>query len=194
MLKIGITGGMGSGKSTVARMFQVLGVPVYFADDAGKRLMQTDPEIRKKIIQLFGPKSYSANDLNRSFLAHLVFNNPAQLKALNAIVHPAVNADSLMWMASQTAPYVLKEAALLFESGSYKHLDYIIGVSSSLALRIQRIQERDGIGEEQILSRMEKQLPENEKMERCDFLIDNNLKKPIIPQVLALHEKLLNLA
>jgi dephospho-CoA kinase len=192
MLKVGITGGMGSGKSTVSRFFYILGIPVYSADDAGKRLMATDLQLRAQIIENFGEGSYEGGSLNRAFLAEKVFNDVQKLVLLNGIVHPAVIKDGEQWMQRQQAPYVLKEAAILFESGSHKSLDLVIGVFAPLSLRMKRILKRDGLTEEQIMERISKQMDEEEKMGRCDFVVVNDEDSPIIPQVLALHRQLLN--
>src|SRR4051812_94809 len=128
ILRVGITGGIGSGKSTVAKVFEVLGIPVYYADEEAKRIMNEDPELREQLIRHFGPETYTDGVLNRKRLAGLVFNNPKQLELLNSLVHPATIRDSDHWMQQQTTPYALKEAALFFESGSASQLDFIIGV------------------------------------------------------------------
>lgn len=192
MLRVGITGGMGSGKSTVARLFQVLGIPVYFADDEAKNLMNHDPVLKQAIISIFGEGAYLSNHLNRSFISSEAFSNPQKLTALNAVVHPAVMAHGEQWMLRQTAPYTLKEAALLFESGSNKQLDLVIGVWCPMELRIDRVMNRDGSSREEVLARMQKQMDEEEKMKRCDFVITNDEKVAVIPQVLSLHRQLLS--
>lgn len=194
MLKIGITGGIGSGKSTVARVFETLGIPVYNADDAAKRLMQEDPELKKQIIILFGEKAYEQGKLNRSWISEQVFGNPEKVKALNAIVHPATIRDAHEWMSVQQTPYTLKEAALIFESGSEKSLDYVIGVDAPVELRIQRVMERDNISRDAILQRMNNQMDESEKIQRCDFIIYNDGNQLVIPQVIRLHQQLVELS
>jgi dephospho-CoA kinase len=194
MLKIGITGGIGSGKSTVARVFETLGIPVYNADDAAKRLMQEDPEIKKLLISLFGETAFEQGKLNRSWISAQVFGNPEKVKALNAIVHPATIRDAQEWMNKQQTPYTLKEAALIFESGSEKELDYVIGVDAPQELRIQRVLERDHTTREAILQRMNNQLDESEKIKRCDFVIHNDDNQLVIPQVITLHQQLVELA
>jgi dephospho-CoA kinase len=191
MLKVGLTGGIGSGKSTVAHIFGVLGVPVYYADDAAKRLMEQDENLKEKISRFFGKNSYSGEKLNREYLASAVFNNEEKLAQLNKIVHPAVIADAQRWFNSQKALYVIKEAALIFESGSESELDYVIGVKAPYELRLQRAKDRDHITEAEVISRMSKQMDEQAKLERCDFIIVNDEVLPLIPQVLSLHEKLL---
>jgi dephospho-CoA kinase len=192
MLKVGITGGMGCGKSTISRFFKILGVPLYSADEAGKRLMATDPYLRTQIIQNFGEASYHDGQLNRSFIAEQVFSNIKKLALLNGLVHPAVIRDGEQWILQQQSKYVLKEAAILFESGSYKSLDLVIGVSAPFPLRLERIIKRDGLTPSQVMERINKQMDEDEKMRRCDFVVVNDENTPVIPQVLALHDKLLN--
>ena len=191
MLRIGLTGGIGSGKSTVARIFEVLGVPVYSADDASKRLMAEDPELKKNIINSFGKESYVEGELNRKYLSDQVFNDSKKIELLNSLVHPATIKDAEQWIKKQKAPYVIKEAALIFESGSNKILDFVIGVKSPLLLRIQRTIQRDNVTAEQVEARMKMQMDEEEKLSLCDFIIINDEKQMLIPQVLLLHEKFL---
>ena len=190
MLKVGLTGGIGSGKTTVARIFETLGIPVYYADDAAKRLMNEDEILRSKIISLFGADTYENNQLNRPFLASIIFNDQQKLNALNSLVHPLTIKDSEKWMQQQNAPYVLKEAALVFESEVWRHLDKVIGVSSPYELRLKRAMKRDNISSEAVQDRMGKQMNEDEKMKRCDYVIYNNEEQLLVPQVIALHEKL----
>lgn len=194
MISIGITGGIGSGKSTVARIFEVLGIPVYYADDAAKRLMNEDPALREAITAAFGPESYANGMLNRSYLSQTVFNKKEKLEQLNSLVHPATIRDGEKWMRSQTTPYAIKEAALFFETGSGASLDYIIGVYAPTALRIQRAMQRDNISREAVLARMSKQIDENIKMRLCDRVIVNDEQQPVLPQVLALHKELMALS
>lgn len=191
MLRIGLTGGIGSGKSTVAKVFEVLGIPVYYADEAAKRLMNEDEELKDTIQQQFGTAIYSDGLLNKKQLAHIVFSSPEKLALLNTIVHPATLKDAEKWMKAQTTAYCIKEAALIFESGAHEYLDYVIGVTAPVALRIQRTMQRDGITREDVLLRMDKQLDESEKMQLCNFVIKNDEQSLILPQVLALHEQLL---
>ncbi len=193
MLKIGLTGGIGSGKTTVAKIFEVLGIPVYYADDAAKFLMNSDPELIKNLKTHFGEVIYTNNELNRAALASFVFGNAEKLALLNSIVHPATLKDAKQWMKKQTSPYIIKEAALIFESGSEKMLDKLIGVSAPLNLRIKRVKLRDNINEEDILKRINGQMEETEKMKLCDHVIINDEQQLIIPQVLELHEYFLSL-
>lgn len=194
MLKIGLTGGIGSGKSTIAKIFSTLGIPVYDADIAAKELMRSDPKIRAQLIARFGEEVYQQGALNRAYLAAIVFNDEAALKDLNDITHPATIQDAENWFQRQQAPYAIKEAALIFESGSEQFLDYVIGVWAPEQVRIQRVLARGGLTEAQIKSRMARQMNEEAKMKRSHFIIDNGGTTPVIPQVMALHEKLLQLA
>ncbi len=191
MLRIGLTGGIGSGKSTVAAVFEVLGIPVYYADDAAKRLMNEAPSLKAAITKAFGEESYLDGKLNRTFLASVVFKDKNKSSLLNSIVHPATLADAASWMKAQKSPYCIKEAALIFESGSQAGLDLVIGVSAPLSLRVQRVMHRDHISREDVLARIDKQLDESMKMKLCDFVIRNDEQELLIPQVLALHGKFL---
>ncbi len=193
MLKIGLTGGIGSGKSIVARIFETLGIPVYYADDAAKRLMNEDEEIKNTITRHFGEESYINGILNRPHISSVVFNDKEKLDLLNAITHPATIRDAEAWMQRQNSPYAIKEAALIFESGSAENLDYVIGVFAPPNIRIKRVMERDGISPDEVRKRMARQLDEEIKMKLCDFVITNNEEQLVIPQVLALHEKFIAL-
>ena len=188
MLRIGLTGGIGSGKSTVAKVFETLGIPVYYADDAAKRLMNEDELLKEKIQSYFGEKTYSNDKLNRTYLSSIVFNNAEKLELLNSIVHPATIKDAADWMNQQTSLYLIKEAALIFESGSQNDLDKVIGVFSPTPLRILRAIKRDNISREEVLARMNKQIDEEIKMRLCDYVITNDEQEMVIPQVLKLHE------
>jgi dephospho-CoA kinase len=193
MLKIGLTGGMGSGKSTVAKLFETLGIPVYYADDEAKKLMNEDPSIMTLVKKHFGEESYKHNILDRSYIASIVFNDSKKLETLNSITHPATIQHASEWMSRQKAPYVIKEAALLFESGANKGLDYTIGIYAPRNLRINRVMERDGSRSEDVIKRMNRQMDEEAKMKLCDFVINNNEQDLVVPQVIALHEKFLGL-
>ena len=193
MIRIGLTGGIGSGKSTVAKVFEVLGIPVYYADDAAKKLMNEDEELKEKIKKEFGESIYKEEKLDRKKLADIVFTSPEKLNLLNALVHPATLKDAEKWMQEQTSHYCIKEAALIFESGAHEHLDYVIGVTAPAPLRILRTMQRDGVTKEEVFARMDKQMDDSIKMKLCDFVIQNDEQEMILPQVLALHEKLLSL-
>jgi dephospho-CoA kinase len=191
MLRIGITGGIGSGKSTVARIFNVLGVPVYSSDDAAKRLMNEDEELKNNIINSFGKESYTNGKLNRKYLAAQAFSEPNKIELLNSLVHPATIKDATAWMERQIASYIIKEAALIFESGSDKFLDAVIGIKSPLSLRIERTMKRNNVTAEEVESRIKLQMDEEEKMNLCDYIIVNDEQEMLIPQVLLLHERFL---
>lgn len=193
-LRIGLTGGIGSGKSTVAKVFEVLGVPLYYADDAARSIMNNDPELREQIIAHFGADMYDHGILNRKKMGAIVFNDPEKLKLINSLVHPATIRDGERWMDRQTAPYAIKEAAIIFESGTQSQLDYVIGVSAPDALRIHRTMQRDKITREEVITRMNKQIKQTIKMMLCDFVIVNDEQNAVIPQVMQLHEQLLALA
>lgn len=193
MLKVGITGGIGSGKTVVSKLFALLGVPVYYADDAAKVLMNTDPGIKASLVKHFGEETYQGNTLNRQWLAAKVFNDSAKLALLNSIVHPAVIAHASNWIKQQQSPLVMKEAAIFFESGSYVEMDYIIGVYAPKQMRLQRVMERDGSDPKAIEERMNRQMNEEEKMKRCDFVLNNDETSLLIPQVIELYKKLIQI-
>ncbi len=195
-IKVGITGGIGSGKSTVAKIFSILGIPIYSSDDRAKRLMIEDSVLKEKIISAFGKESYlESGQLNRTFLAKTVFSDPEKVKQINGFVHPAVKDDFDSWVNAQSSPYVLKEAALIFETGGQNLLDYVINVSAPLRIRVNRVMMRDpDRSEAQINQIIDQQLPDEEKNELSDFVIKNVDNKLLIPQVLKIHEKLVSLA
>lgn len=194
MLKIGITGGIGSGKTTVCRLFELLGVSVYYADIRAKMLMQIDEDLMEGIRAAFGREVYDGHILNRSLLGSIVFNDAEQLQRLNGLVHPAVFRDFDKWSTEQKGLYVLKEAAILFESGSAKDCAYTILVKSPLDLRVSRIMKRDGLSKEDIMKRIDKQMSDEEKEKLASFIIVNDETRLVIPQVLALHQQLTDLA
>lgn len=193
-LKVGLTGGIGSGKTTVAKMFELLNIPVYYADEASKKLYKTDVDLIKKMKEHFGDEIYLKDELNRSKLATIVFNDSEKLNLLNKLVHPPTIRDAENWMKAQTAPYVIKEAALLFESGSVAGLDYVIGVYAPQHIRIYRVMQRDNVSREAVVSRINKQIDESIKRKLCDFEIVNNEQELVVNQVLALHQKLMQLS
>jgi dephospho-CoA kinase len=191
VLKIGLTGGIGSGKSTVSQIFEVLGIPVFDADREAKRLMEENEDLRKRIQQELGTETYTNNKLNRRVLADLVFTDAYKLDKLNAIVHPAVISFAEEWMKKQSSAFVVKEAALLFEAGSAGDLDYVIGVYAPQHLRIHRVIKRDGMTPEQVMDRMSRQINEEMKMRLCDFVLNNDEQQLLITQVLKLHNRFL---
>lgn len=196
ILRVGITGGIGSGKSTIAQIFEVLGIPVSYADREAKRIMNEDTDLRQQIINQFGPAAYQNDLLNRSWMASQVFSDPIKLETLNSLVHPAVIRNGEQWMRSLAgnAPYAIREAALIFETTSAGHLDFVIGVHAPLSLRIQRTMDRDGLSREDVLQRMRNQIDEEIKMSLCDAVIRNDGQQAVLPQVLALHQQLLQRA
>lgn len=191
MIKVGLTGGMGSGKTTVARIFEQLGIPVFFADDEAKKISDQSLEVKSALIALFGNEIYQQNTLNRKLLAQHIFSNPEHIKRVNAIIHPAVANAFTQWEHAQNAPYVLQEAAILFETGGYKRFDKNILVTAPKALRIARVAHRSGLSRIEILQRMQNQWLDNEKKHLADFIIINNGKKMLLPQVLAIHENII---
>jgi|SRR5690625_699559 len=173
MKQIGITGGIGSGKTTVANFFKEFNIPVYIADEEAKRIMHT-PAVISQLKSLFGDKAYDSSEkLDRKYIASLVFNDKNLLEKLNSIVHPLVEQDYKNWVQSQQAPYVLYEAAILFETGRYKEFDYNILVTAPLELRISRLKKRDQATEEEIKSRMKNQWSDKEKKKKADWVIEN---------------------
>lgn len=171
---IGLTGGIGSGKSTAAKYFEELGFPVYNSDLSARRIQNENEIVIQKIKKVFGENAYNENGLNRLFIAAESFQNKEKLSQLNAIVHPAVFEDFNAWIASQKSPYIIKEAAILIESGSYKDCDLIIAVVANQEIRITRTIERDQLTREQILTRINNQLTDEERMTYADFIIDNS--------------------
>jgi dephospho-CoA kinase len=193
-IRVGITGGMGSGKSTVSAIFETLGIPVYRADDAAKRLMNEDESLKTQLTNHFGETVYVNGVLNRSYLAAEVFNDKEKLALLNSIVHPATISDAENWMRQQTTPYAIKEAAIIFESGSQKYLDYIIGVYAPVTLRIYRSMKRGNLSREEVTARMNKQMDDAIKMKLCDIVITNDEQQALIPQVLKVHQTIIEMS
>lgn len=192
MLNVGLTGGIGSGKTTVARIFEVLGVPVFYSDNAAKEVMATAP-VRALVTAAFGDV-YPEGVLDRKRLASVVFNDPDALARLNAIVHPAVREAFSRWKAGLSAPYVVNEAAVLVESGGHRHMDQLVVVSAPEEDRIARVMARDGADRAQVEARMRNQLSEPERLRHATSVLMNDGRSLLIPQVLALHERLLALA
>ena len=192
MKKIGITGGMGSGKTTACRVFELLGIPVYYSDEESKKILSSDKIVRVELLQLFGNDILDADDkIDRKKLATLVFNNKLALDQLNAVLHPAVGKHFEKWLLIQQAPYIIKEAAILFESGAYKQVEKVITVTAPLELRIKRILKRDNTSREEILQRIERQMSDEEKIERSDIVLVNDEEVLLIPQILKVHQSLL---
>jgi dephospho-CoA kinase len=191
MKLVGLTGGIGSGKTTVASMFADLGAPVYNSDREAKRLMNESGELRDSIIELLGETAYEGGVLNRSYVASRVFADKALLRELNEIVHPVVRRDFKAWASRQSAPYVLQEAAILFENGSSEAFDAMILVTAPKKIRTQRIKSRDGLSEKAIKERMKSQWPEKKKKALASFVIQNTDLEDTRAQVLKIHQLLL---
>lgn len=189
MLKIGLTGGIGSGKSTIAKIFNTLGIPIFDADAVAKSIMQNNASVKTQLINAFGPEIFEQTTLNRKYLAAIVFKDASKLKQLNSITHPATIQAAEDWIALQSAPYIIKEAALLFEAKSASNLDFIIGVQAPIELRVRRAMKRSNLSEKAVMQRIKKQMDNDKKMQLCDFIIVNDEQQAILPQVLSLHLK-----
>lgn len=194
MLTVGLTGGIGAGKSTVARIFSVLGVPVFTSDDAGKRILQDDNDVRAQVIEAFGGSMYPNGMVDRKALGALVFTDASALAKLNAIVHPAVRAAFKQWALEQKAPYVINEAAVLIESGGYEQLDRLIVVTAPEEVRIARVMARDGSSSDNVKARMRNQIAQDKAVGSAQHVIVNDNATLVIPQVLAVHAQLLQRA
>jgi len=195
MLKVGITGGIGSGKTLVCRIFKILGVPVYSADLKAKKIMDTDPEIHSRLSGYFGQEIIKEGKLDRKLLASIVFHDPKALEFINSLVHPLVRNDFDEWCRlHHESDYVIEEAAILFDTDAYKSLDFTITIAAPENLRIKRVMDRDGLDRETVLSRIRNQMGEKERIELADAVIINDETLLVIPQVIELHRKLLNLS
>lgn len=191
MIVVGLTGGIGSGKTTVAKLFQALGIPIYIADVEAKRLMNTSKVIKRKLIALFGDEAYIHNELNRPFIASKIFNDSNLLSQMNAIVHPKVGSDFRRWLKKQTSPYVIKEAAIIFEQQMQSEYDYIITVTANIDDKIERLLKRDQMTKNKIMEIIKNQMSDEEKIKKSDFVIVNDQLEDTKKQVLEIHEKLL---
>lgn len=189
---VGLTGGIGSGKTTVANFFKDIGIPIYIADDEAKALMIRSKVIKRKLIQLFGDKAYVEGNLNKTFIANKIFNDKALLEKMNNIVHPKVASHFKRWIKRQNTPYVIKEAAILFENGTYKDLDLVITVIAPEKTRINRVIQRDKSSEEKVKAIIKNQWSDDKKVKLSDFVIENLNLKDTKTQVLKIHEKILN--
>ncbi|MCK5067866.1 MAG: dephospho-CoA kinase [Bacteroidales bacterium] len=192
MFRVGLTGGIGSGKSLICSILEKLGVPVYYADAEAKRLMNSDPDLMTQIVELFGEQAYRQGSLDRKYLAERLFGDAEMLSAMNRVVHPAVHEDFKRWTNLQKeVPYVVEEAAILFESGAHGDLDYSVLAYAPVEIRISRVMDRDGTDRESVLKRMGHQLSEEEKKKLADHVIVNDGQQMLLPQVIELHNKLL---
>lgn len=188
---VGLTGGIGSGKTTVAKEFQSLGIPIYIADDEAKKLMNTSKVLKRQLIDLFGEEAYVDNSLNRPFIADIIFKNEAYLQKMNAIVHPKVGIHFKNWASKQHTAYVIKEAAVLFENNGYKQCDYVITVTAPKDLRIERLLKREPTTKEKIEAVMNNQWSDEAKIKLSDFVIENTTMEHMKAQVIEIHYKIL---
>ena len=192
MLKIGVTGGIGSGKSLVCRIFSLLGAPVYAADERAKKLVHSNPLLKKNIIEEFGNEAYQGGEYNRKYIASVVFKDRRRLEKLNQLIHPAVAVDFQQWSSNQQdVAYVIKEAAIIFESGGDRQLDGVLAVDAPEDIRIRRVSERDGLEVNEIKKRIRSQWPADKIRALADWSVDNDNKKLILPAILEIHNKLL---
>lgn len=192
MKRIGLTGGIGSGKTTVARIFKLLDIPVYNSDEQARILTDSDPDIKTAILNQFGAEVFSSDGkLNRASLATIVFHNPDSLQSLNAIIHPAVAQDFEKWCSQQTAAFIIKEAAIIFEHQLEKHLDGVIVVEAPDELRIKRVMKRNSTTEAEVRARMQQQFPQENLVRMADWVIHNDEKQLLIPQVLHIYSQIL---
>ena len=190
MHKVGVTGGIGSGKSTVCRIFQVLGIPVYFADDRARSLIVSDSRIREGYMRLFGPEVYVNGRLNRQLVAEKIFSDRSLLHEVNRLVHPVVREDFLQWVEQQEAPYVIEEAAVLLESGGQENLDKVVTISAPESVRVRRVCERDGINPHKVRERMKSQWTDEQRRKAADYEIIADDRHRVIPRVLQIHNEL----
>lgn len=195
MMKIGITGGIGSGKTTVCRIFETLGIPVFYADDESKNILFTNSSVLEQVRKVFGDEVFSDGIPDRRKLATIVFSNPEKLRQLNSILHSAVFQQFDDWILEKKgSPYILLEAALIYETGREKFLDKVIVVSAPEEIRIRRIRIRDNISEADVKARMRQQNSQESKEQKADFIIENDENQLLIPQVMEIHERLLAIA
>jgi len=191
MIKAGLTGGIGAGKSYVGKVFSKLGIPIFIADIEARKIQLTNPEVIDKMIHLLGKDIYLQNgDINRKKLAYIIFNDKIALQSVNEIIHPAVRNAFEKWTKKQDAPYVIQEAAIIFENQQSKNFDKIITVTAPVDLKIKRVMERDNISKGEVLKRMKNQLPDEEKTRQSDYVINTNDKKLLLPQIINIHNKL----
>jgi dephospho-CoA kinase len=194
MLKIGLTGGIGSGKSTVCTLFMTLGIPVFFSDEVAKTILNNNLQVKDELQELFGASIYdSYGMLNRKMLGAIVFAKPEALSKLNHIVHPLVRTAFLNWVEIQKSPYIIKEAAILIESGAYRDVDAIVSVYAPEPTRIRRVMAREGVALEAVEARIKRQMPEKEKLKHSDYILYNDGVQLLLPQVLKLHSSFLHL-
>lgn len=194
MIVVGLTGGIGAGKSTIANFFKNLKVPIYTADTEAKRLMHSSKVVKQKIIDEFGEKAYINNKLNRSYIAAIVFKDTTKLAVINSIVHPSVSNSFKRWIRKQSSPYVIQENAILFENNTAHKFHYIITVTAPLEERVKRVISRDKVSKTDVLARINNQISDKEKIEGSDFVIHNLDKASSKEKVLKIHKRLLKLS
>ena len=188
MLKIGLTGGIGAGKSVISRIFSILGAPVYNADAEAKKLMSSDAALLLKLREAFGPEAIGENGPDPKALARIIFNDPDAMKLVNSLVHPAVARDFELWLEDHgNAPYVIKEAAIIFETGSQRHLDMVILITAPEEMRVKRVMKRDGATVSSVRKRMENQWPDEKKIPLAGLVLNNDSTSPLLPAILELH-------
>lgn len=191
IFRLGVTGGIGSGKSTVSKIFNVLGIPVFSADDEGRIIMDTDTDLQKRLNNLIGEDLYASGELNRGRLASIIFNDSDLLDSVNSLVHPLVYSKYREWCKQQSGDYIIFEAAILFEAGAEEHVDKILAVMAPLEERVERVIERNKMTREQVMERVKNQISDEEMIRRSDFSINNSDNCMIIPQVLEIHNRIL---
>jgi len=189
MKKVGVTGGIGSGKSLVCKIFRCLNVPVFSADDEAMILLETDLEIRLALTGFFGKELFLSGKLNKQMLAGLIFNDKKNMNIVNNAIHPAVLERFAEWCTCQTkSAYVIMEAAIIFETGTDRFLDKVINISVPEVIRIERVCKRDGVSKEKVIERINNQLTENKRKEKADINLVNDGKKMLLPQILEVHK------
>lgn len=191
MKKVGLTGGIGSGKSTIAKIFSTLGVSIFDADAEAKFLMSNNQQLQREIKYIFGEEIYTFNTINRTLLASKIFGDQRLLRQLNQIVHPALQKHWQNWIRKQSGPYVIKEAAILFESGTAIDLDVVIGIYAPEDIRIARVMQRNNITREEVVQRINNQIDDNIKMKLCDFVVYNDEQSSVVKQILEIHNKII---
>ncbi|MGE0090492.1 MAG: dephospho-CoA kinase [Bacteroidales bacterium] len=192
MLKVGVTGGIGSGKTLICSVFEKFGVPVFNADRVAKNIINNDREVVLKFKELFGDDIYTDNQINSKKLADIIFNNKEIIQQVNSIIHPKVREYFIEWSSQyQIKPYVIQEAAILFESNAYKQLDFTINVQASKETRLKRVMLRDNVSKEKVIERMSNQLSDEQRVKLANFTIDNENNTMILPQIIEIHNKLI---
>lgn len=191
IFRLGVTGGIGSGKSTVCKTFSVLGIPVFSADNEARKIMDTDESLKAKLTEITGEEIYVSGKLDRTKMASIIFNNAGILSKVNELVHPLVLRNFERWCNEQSSAYVIFEVAILFESGAEKHVDRVLAVVAPLEERVQRVVDRNNMSRRQVLERVDKQAGEDELVSRSDYVINNTDDRMILPEILKIHDQIL---